>query len=76
MNGDTPELMERDELQVVRQTLEEGLREAQNSGADREDVAGLLEQYAEYVRDGYTCPPSDRGQWWMEVHRGDSEGGD
>ncbi|AFO59197.1 MULTISPECIES: hypothetical protein [unclassified Natrinema] len=58
------------DLVVLRTNLEEGLSQAEHKGADREAVARMLELYAEYVREGYTCPPSRRGNWWQDVHDG------
>ena len=59
---DTGLLVDED-LVALRAALEDGLSQAQNRGAEQEDVAQLLELYAGYVRDGYICPPSQRGNW-------------
>lgn len=60
-----------DDLVALRTNLEEGLSQAEHKGADREAAARMLELYAEYVREGYTYPPSRRGNWWQDVHEGD-----
>lgn len=59
-----------DDLVTLRTNLEEGLSQAEHKGADREAAARMLELYAEYVRKGYTYPPSRRGNWWQDVHEG------
>jgi hypothetical protein len=56
-------LLEEEDLVALRGALEDGLSQAQNRDAEQEDVAQLLELYAGYVRDGYICPPSQRGDW-------------
>jgi hypothetical protein len=49
--------------------LVEALEQAQCNGMDREEVAEMLERYADAVREGYTNLPEDRGDWWLEVHK-------
>ncbi len=69
--GDDEEVLDADDLVVLRTNLEEGLSQVEHNGADREAAVRMLELYAEYVREGYTYPPSHRGNWWQDVHDGD-----
>lgn len=70
-NADGDEaVLAHDDLVALRTNLEEGLSQAEHKGSDREAAARMLELYAEYVREGYTYPPSRRGNWWQDVHEG------
>ena len=53
--------------------ISEALEQAQAQGQDREEIAQMLERYAEAVRNGYTTLPEDRGEWWQETHESESE---
>ena len=52
----------------MRFHISEALEQAQQNGNSREEVAALLERYADAVRNGYTTLPEDRGEWWLEMH--------
>jgi len=55
-------------LSTLEANIRDALPEVERKGADREEVAELLEAYADAVRNGHTDLPEDRGQWWQEVH--------
>lgn len=48
--------------------ISEALECAEGEGMEREEVAEVLERYADAVRNGYTTLPEDRGEWWLETH--------
>lgn len=52
----------------LKSNIRDVLHELESNGEDREEVAQLLERYAQTVRNGYTELPEDRGAWWHETH--------
>lgn len=59
-----------DDIDKLKGRISTLLCEAESEGLDRENVADLLEQLAEAVRNGHTTLPDDRGAWYQEVHGG------
>lgn len=57
-----------DTLDRLSACIEEKLIEAEREGLEREAVADRLEEHAAAVRGGYAELPSNRRQWWHDVH--------
>jgi len=53
--------------------ISEALQIAEDQSMDREEVAVMLERYADAVRSGYKTLPEDRGEWWVETHEAETE---
>jgi hypothetical protein len=56
----------------MRFHISEALEQAQDKGMDREEVAQMLERYADAARNGYTQLPEDRGEWWLQTHESET----
>jgi hypothetical protein len=56
-----------DDAESAAYSIEEIISEAERQGADRNEVADVLERLADEVREGHTELPEHRGQWWQDV---------